>query len=103
LAAPTTTPLLALVELESALSETLQHRLGLSPTRAAADLREALTLRGLDPESSSRLVDLLAELRKLGQTLATRNPKRPSGAHLKRLEGQGMHLLQALERLGDNG
>lgn len=103
LAAPTTTPLLALVELESALTETLQHRLGLSPALGARDLEQALELRGLDSASTGRLVSLLGELRKLGQTLATRNPKRPSSSLLKRLEGEGMHLLRTLERLGDKG
>jgi hypothetical protein len=90
-----------LVELESALTETLQHRLGLSPALGARDLEQALQLRGLDAASTGRVVSLLGELRKLGQSLATRNPKRPSSALLKRLEGEGMHLLRTLERLGD--
>lgn len=103
LAAPTTTPLLALVELESALSETLEHRLGLSTAQTAPSLREALTARGLDPSSARRMAELLGQLRELSRTLATRNPKRPSGAQLKRLEVEGTRLLEALERLGGKG
>lgn len=103
LAAPTTTPLLAVVELESALSEMLEHRLGVSPAQTAPTLRDALTARGLDAPSARRVADLLGELRELSRTLATRNPRRPSGAQLKRLEGEGTRLLEALERLGDKG
>jgi hypothetical protein len=101
LAAPSTTPLLSLAELETALSEALQHRLGVSPAASAVSLRAALTTRGLDSASADRLVELLAELRRLGQSLASRRPKRPSSASVKRLHDQGMHLLHALERLGD--
>jgi hypothetical protein len=100
LAAPTTTPLLSLAELETALSETLQHRLGLSPTQSAASLRAELTSKGFDPGAADRLTQLLSELRQLGQSLAAPRPKRPSGASVKRLHDRGMHLLQALERLG---
>jgi hypothetical protein len=101
LAAPSTTPLLSLIELETALSESLQHRLGVSPTQSIAALRTALTARGLDTGSADRLVGLLLELRRLGQSLASRRPKRPSSASVKRLHDLGMHLLHAIERLGD--
>jgi len=100
LAAPTTTPLLSLAELETALSETLQHRLGLSPSQSAASLRAELTQRGFDPGAAGRLTQLLSELRQLGQSLAAARPKRPSSAKVKRLHDLGMHLLHALERLG---
>jgi len=100
LAAPTTTPLLALVELEAALSETLSHRLGIGAGTSTRELQKELREAGLDAPTAARVVSLLEELRTLGQSLAARSPKRPSGARLKRLKGEGMHLLRALERLG---
>jgi len=101
LSAPSTTPLLSLVELETALSEALQHRLGVSPTQSAASLHAALLAHGMDAGMARRLVELLAELRRLGQSLAARRPKRPSSASMKRLHDLGMHLLHAIERLGE--
>lgn len=101
LAAPGTTPLLSLVELETALSEALVQKLGVSPAQTAVALRQDLVSHGLDASPADRLVALLSELRQLGQSLAARRPKRPSSAQLKRLHDQGMHLLEAIERLGN--
>jgi len=101
LAAPSTTPLLSLVELETALSEALVQKLGVSPAQTAVALRQDLVSHGLDAAPADRLVALLSELRQLGQSLAARRPKRPSSAQLKRLHDQGMHLLEAIERLGN--
>lgn len=93
-------PILALLELDGALRETVARRLQLNPSGSANELREKFTHCGLSAEDSHDLADLLSQLRGYGQGLTQGKSKKPTDSELERLHGRAMRLLSELERVG---
>jgi hypothetical protein len=92
-------PLLALVEMESALREQLDHRLGLTPGGAPAEVLPALERAGMPRTEASRAVALLAELRLHNASLLYGRRRRPSASRLSRLSDEAGRLLLRLSEL----
>lgn len=102
LGAPQTSAVLSILEMDLALREAVELRLGVSSGLSRAELTEALFKRGMTQSESVSLVTLLEDMRAFGSTLSNRRPARPSRAELKRLHVTAMDLLSAIKRTERN-
>ena len=91
-------PILALMELDAALRETLARRLQLNPSEASEQLAPALVSAGFSPSNASTLIGLLSQLRDLGQSLAHKKPRKISNQKLKNLHAESMRMLKEIEQ-----
>lgn len=100
LSAPRANPILALLELDAALRESLTQRLGLNGGSPGASLAEQAKAHGLSHDDARCLAALFATLRSYGERLTVGKSKKPTEDELKRLHHESMRLLSEVERLG---
>src|SRR5690606_5176455 len=93
-------PILALLELDGAVRETIARRLQINPSGTVNELREKFVSSGLSVDDSQDLAELLNRLRGYGQGLTQGKSKKPTDSELERLHGTAMRLLTELERVG---
>lgn len=97
LAAPSTTPLLALAELERAYTATLTRHLGISASAGFSEVVEGATQR-LPLELGVQALAILRELRTQTARLGQKRPKGPSPPDLERIHRTVMNVIEELER-----
>ncbi len=93
-------PVLALLELDGAVRETVARRLQINPSGSMSELREKFAASGISAEDARDLAELLSQLRGFGQGLTQGKTKKPTDSELERLHGRAMRLLSELERVG---
>lgn len=91
-------PALAMVEMDAALREAMAHRLGVDPHTAPERLVQDLEKAGLSPEEARSLCELMAEFRRIGESLTHGRPRRASPAQLKKVRRSSMDLMAAIAR-----
>lgn len=99
LGAETTNSVLALLELDAALRETITHRLKDDPGPLDRALAERLQRAGVSKESASDTDALLRELGAYGQSLVQGKPRRATEKDLKRLHERARLRLSEIERI----
>jgi hypothetical protein len=98
LAAPTTHPALALLELKSALEEGLALRLDLPPNTGTKLLLEEIDGRGLlSKRSYEDLVTILNELKRAEMAVATAQPLRVPRGRIERLRDRVLAVLAEVD------
>jgi hypothetical protein len=101
LAAPTTHPALVVIELKTALEESLRQHLHLEPTASTSAILEAVQqTRILDARSSAKLKQMFAEMSHAEASLYKASRFRTRPADIERLRQNVLELLDALERPG---
>jgi hypothetical protein len=101
LAAPTTHPALVVIELKTALEESLRQQLQLEPTASTSAILEAVQqTRILDARSSAKLKQMLAEMGRAEASLYKQSRFRARPADVERLRQEVTEVLAALERPG---
>jgi len=98
LAAPTTTPLLGVLELSAALEESVGEQLGEPAPSDPAELGRRLTLVGLGEGEASAAVRLLVELRGYQRLVGEGKRVRSSERELKRIHGEVKSMLGVMKR-----
>jgi hypothetical protein len=93
-------PILALMELDAAIRETIARRLGINPAGNRDELSRAFSGSGLSKDDSDRLANLLSELRGYGQSLGQGKPRRTTEQSMKKYHQESMRLLEEIERAG---
>lgn len=99
LSAPQSNPVLALLELDAALRESLSQRLGLNAGAPSAELARQAGLKGLSERDATSLASILATFRGYGELLTVGKSKKPTEQELKRLHNESMRLLGEIEGL----
>jgi hypothetical protein len=97
LGAQTTSPVLALMELDAAIRDTLSLRLGLEVSTLGQELRARMEASGISSKDAKELEGLLSRLRHYGQSLTARKPLRPTAKELEALHLKSMHLISEIE------
>ncbi|HSC88477.1 MAG TPA: DUF4350 domain-containing protein [Polyangiaceae bacterium] len=92
LAAPSTSPLVPLLELGTALEERLMGTGGSLP-QSRAELESTLARCGIQGERRERAVHLVEALRRLRDGLSNGRPPRPSAREAKRIHRETMQLV----------
>lgn len=101
LAAPTTHPALVVIELKTALEESLRQQLHLEPTASSAAILEAVQqTKLLDARSSAKLKQMFAEMNRAETSLYRQSRFRARPADIERLRQGVLEVLGALERQG---
>jgi hypothetical protein len=99
LTAPTTHRALAVLELKSALEESLRDGLGLGPDASAEQIRSALRERGvLDAARRRALDDLLVEMQAAEDAVAAARRIRVTPEAVARMKRTVTDVLGALDR-----
>lgn len=98
LAAKESNPVLALLELDAALRETVARRLGLNAAQPRERLSKELQEQGLSRKDSESLCNLLVELRTHGESLSKAKWRGPTEHLMKRVHEESMRLLNEIER-----
>jgi hypothetical protein len=99
LAAPTTHPALVVIELKTALEESLRQQLHLEPTASTSAILDAVQqTRLLDARSSAKLKQMLADMSRAEASLYKQSRFRSRPADIERLRQDVTELLAAVER-----
>lgn len=93
-------PILALMEMDAAIRETIARRLGINPAGTKDELSRAFTEKGLSPDDAAHLSNLLSEFRAYGQSLGRGRPRRTTEASMNNYHRESMRLLETIERTG---
>jgi hypothetical protein len=102
LAAPTTHPALVVIELKTALEESLRHQLQLEPTASSTAILQAVQqTRLLDARGSAKLEQMFAEMNRAESSLHRQSRFRARPADIERLRQDVFDLLAILERNGN--
>ncbi len=96
LGAPQTSPLLSVIEMDAALREAVEQRLGINPSLRRAEFEERLATTKMGKDDAKELTALLETTRTYGASLAEGKPVRPSTTALKQLHDRSMKLLGAI-------
>jgi hypothetical protein len=101
LAAPTTHPALVVIELKTALEESLRHQLHLEPTASSTAILEAVQqTRLLDARGSAKLKQMFTEMNRAESSLHRQSRFRARPADIERLRRDVLDVLAKLERHG---
>jgi hypothetical protein len=101
LAAPTTHPALVVIELKTALEESLRQHLHLAATASNTAIMEAVLETGLlDASASAKLRRMFAEMSQIETSLYRQSRFGVRASDIERLRQGVVELLQAIERRG---
>jgi hypothetical protein len=100
LGAKNANPVLALMELDAALRETIGSRLNVNAAQPRTQLLSELITRGLSRKTAEDVCDLLLELRHHGESLSKRKRRTPTDQVLKGVHQRAMRLLNEIETAG---
>ncbi len=102
LSSPKTNSLLPVMELDSALRETIQRKLALPASLPLEELLSAVRQTGVSSGDTQELGALLREFRRYGQSLSDGKPLRATERELSALHARSMRLIAVIQDAGGN-